>query len=855
MGELQFQSDLLDEVAHRLDLRAPNRKAIESVLLRTSDHYDVQGNSEPYECIVDSATGVGKTYVMAGLMEYFAGAEAPVRNFLLLAPGRTIRDKSIQNFTPGQRKSLRHLLRSNPVVITADNFNTQATRIAMDDPAVTKLYIFTVQALTSSSGEGRATHESQENLGMSFFEYLSRLDDLVILADEHHCYRGPAFSRTIRELKPELVVGMTATPVKADESMIAFRYPLAAAIADQLVKTPVMVGRRDDRSDVETKLLDGVNLLRYKTQAADAYCDENDLPRVNPVMLVIARSIQEAGEFQDVLDSNTFDGGAWVGKTLLVHSRLTGEDKEKALADLQAVEDPDSAVRIIISVGMLKEGWDVKNVYVIASMRASVSEVMTEQTLGRGMRLPFGKYTKVELLDTLEVLAHEKYTELLEKRKVLNEAFIDYGTYAEIRRLADGSTVVRQKTVEAESEVIGPQGAAPSPEGAGTSQGGEQAAGQQTVSEPPRPGGDAEPAKPTGSGAAAGVVDVETRTRQAQEAAEKTSVAVRYEPLADREPILIPLLVSVPQPVTVSLNDISDYGPFERLGRALTTDISNEYKRTKIVASHDGRTARVSTETAADRISSALPMEIPLSASQEALVHRVMAVKGVPNRPLEVGAAQRIVGRLVESMGDKAANHLSAFLERCGQRLAAEVAKTLRDANSGQVTYSDDVKLVALCKTREARKRRVAGHADGSFDKAVAFNGWSKNLYSHAWFDTTPEFKAANAIDNGKNVIVWARLHINDVPITWTSDSRQYNPDFVVIEEKDGKRHGWLVETKADRDMTSAEVIGKRRAAQRWANTANSSPDVDVIWSYLLVGEQDVEDAQGDWELLKGFGQ
>ena len=158
MGELQFQPDLLNEVAHRMDLREPNRKAVESVLLRTSDHYDVQGKTEPYECIVDSATGVGKTYVMAGLMEYLAGAEIPVRNFLLLAPGRTIRDKSIHNFTPGNPKSLRHVLRSNPVVITADNFDTQATRIAMDDPALTKLYIFTVQALTSSTGEeGRAT--------------------------------------------------------------------------------------------------------------------------------------------------------------------------------------------------------------------------------------------------------------------------------------------------------------------------------------------------------------------------------------------------------------------------------------------------------------------------------------------------------------------------------------------------------------------------------------------------------------------------------------------------------------------------------------------------------------------------
>jgi len=311
MGELRVQYDLLNEVARRLALRAPNFKAVESVLLRTSDHYDVQGNTEPYECIVDSATGVGKTYVMAGLMEYLAGADTPARNFLLLAPGRTIRDKSIRTFTSGSTKSLRRYLRSNPVVITADNFNTQATRIAMDDATATKLYIFTVQALTSSTGEGRATHEAQENLGTSFFQYLAQLDDLVILADEHHCYRGPAFSRTIKDLKPELVVGLTATPVRADESMIAYRYPLAAAIADQLVKTPVMVGRRDDRADVATKLLDGVNLLRYKSRAADAYCDENDQPRVNPVMLVIAQSIAEAEEFQAVLDSSEFDGGAW----------------------------------------------------------------------------------------------------------------------------------------------------------------------------------------------------------------------------------------------------------------------------------------------------------------------------------------------------------------------------------------------------------------------------------------------------------------------------------------------------------------------------------------------------------------
>jgi len=76
-------------------------------------------------------------------------------------------------------------------------------------------------------------------------------------------------------------------------------------------------------------------------------------------------------------------------------------------------------------------------------MRSSVSEILTEQTLGRGMRLPFGAYTGIEILDTLEVVAHERYEELLKKAGVLNEAFVDYRTRAALRINAKGQQVVR----------------------------------------------------------------------------------------------------------------------------------------------------------------------------------------------------------------------------------------------------------------------------------------------------------------------------------------------------------------------------------------------------------------------------
>jgi type III restriction enzyme len=126
--------------------------------------------------------------------------------------------------------------------------------------------------------------------------------------------------------------------------------------------------------------------------------------------------------------------GAYADAVLVVHS----DSPEEALADLAKADELTSSIRVIISVGMLKERWYVRNVYVIASMRSSVSEILTEQTLGHGMRFPFGQYTEIEILDTLEVIALERYQDLLKKAGVLNEAFVDYRTQEVLRTNAQG---------------------------------------------------------------------------------------------------------------------------------------------------------------------------------------------------------------------------------------------------------------------------------------------------------------------------------------------------------------------------------------------------------------------------------
>lgn len=833
MSNIQINYDLLSEIGHRLELRKPNREAVESVAAMTSMHFDVDGKAAPFDCIVDSATGVGKTYVMAGLIEYFAGLATPARNFLLLAPGRTIRDKSIKNFSPGHRKSLTGALESEPFVITADNFKSPATRKVMEDTSRTKLFIFTVQALTSKTGEGRATHEYQEWLGGSLFDWLGGLDDLVILADEHHCYRGAAFSKTITDLLPELVVGLTATPAKTDGDLVVYRYPLARAIKDQLVKTPVLVARKDDRTDDHTKLLNGVTLLRYKERLAHARCDEDGIPRVNPVMLVIAQDTTEADRFQELLDSESFDDGAWIGRTLLVHSNLKGEEKEAALSALEDVEDPQSPVRIIISVGMLKEGWDVKNVYVIASMRASVSSVLTEQTLGRGMRLPFGEYTGVEMLDTVEVLAHERYEALLANRQALNQKFIDHAVLAEIRRNAEGNLVARTKIVDEDADVL-PATVPPS-----------DTDSSDRLSGPTDSVSGLTEFRPMG-----GIVDIQYILGRAKDAvSEIESTPRKHYPVLGRVEIAIPYTEKVASKAVVSLNQVHDDAPFIALGKALATEADTELRRTLLTPDEQGKIRGVQAEGKVE----ALALDIPLETSRAGLVKAIMRAPSVRPEAGEARAAQRLADLVIEGMGTEAQKHLSAFGERAARRLTRLVSDQLKMVASQDVVFSDEVRFQKLEKERQAAKEHLTGHSE-PHSKSIAFDGWKKCLYEYAWFDTSPEYKAAQALDEAPDVIVWARLHINDLPITWTQEGREYNPDLVAIEEVGGERTCWLIETKMNKEIHAEDVRAKAKAARTWANTVNNSGKVDGRWRYILLTENDVNDAGLDWEQMKAFG-
>ncbi len=813
-----FDLDRIEEIAARLDLRQPNKEALESIVFEGAQHFEIDREPPPFEAVVDVATGVGKTYVLAAAIEYLA-AEG-TRNFAIITPGRTILAKTVANFTVGHPKSLLGGMETRPVVVTSENFATPVMRASMDDPEQVKLFVFTVQALLKpESKAGRRTHKFQEGLGEAFYAHLQGLDDLVVFADEHHTYYGPAFSAAIRDLRPRTLIGLTATPhKKTPPDQIIFRYPLAAAIADKLVKTPVLVGRKDDRTDVRTKLLDGLRLLQLKERVIGRWCEETGATPIAPVMLVIAPSIAEAEEIEGIAGDPSFAGGRYVDKVLTVHS----DAPDAALAQLDRLEEPESPYRVVISVGMLKEGWDVKNVYVIASMRASVSDILTEQTLGRGLRLPFGRYTGIEILDTLEVLGHERYEELLRKSGVLNEQFIDRRTRAVLRRNAEGRLVPVAETTTVQAPLV-------------------------LVEE--QPAGVAGAAMPAGGGGAV-IRSVEEHTAQAEEQALRLQVELAPRP--GLPTLRIPRLKMTTVTSTFSLADIIDLEPFRRLGERIAADPSGGLRRVtlgaRIVAGADGaRRTELVTGRAVDRVDSpATPLSLEDARGQ--LAARVLGAPVVPARVNQRGPATDIVDAFMRGLGAEAAPILSGYLERAAAGLVQLVTEEQRKVTA-KPSYDEVVELTGFAKPRIGRAE-TSQDRFGPFAKGVGYEGYQTSIYAQDWFDSSTERDVANLLEDEEDVVLWVRLQIGDLPILWTG-AREYNPDFIAIDREDGH---WVIEVKMDKEMASDEVREKRDAARRWASHVSAEEAVGERWRYLLVSEADVKMARGSWEALKGLG-
>ncbi len=446
----------LDNVSSRLSLRPPQRTALE-ILAGVADLFPLHKDTDPaaalaaiqktYPGVSDFerefpslcfalATGVGKTRLMGAFIAYLH-LEHGINHFFVLAPNLTIYDKLIRDFTPNTPKyvftGIAEFVTAPPAIITGDNYQKGSVVQPGQFPALARgidVNIFNIAKISSEVRGGRSPRirTLSEYIGESYFDYLAALDDLVLLMDESHRYRGGAGVRVLNELRPVLGLELTATPqIEQGQHTIPFKnvvysYPLAQAMHDGFVKEPAVATRENFVAKDYTpeqleqlKLEDGIRLHEHTKVELEVYARTFNKPIVKPFMLVVAKDVEHATALKAKIEGPEFFRGHYKDRVITVHSKQGAEEKDETVRQLLSVESPDNKTEIVIHVNMLKEGWDVTNLYTIVPLRAADSRTLVEQSIGRGLRLPYGERTGVRAVDRLTIVAHDRFQEIIDE--------------------------------------------------------------------------------------------------------------------------------------------------------------------------------------------------------------------------------------------------------------------------------------------------------------------------------------------------------------------------------------------------------------------------------------------------------
>lgn len=343
---------------------------------RIEDYYSNLQIKNKLFANIDLATGTGKSYVIYGIAQILL-SEKIIKRVLVLCPSLTIEkgltkkfeelssDANLRNTIPAE------LVGSSPRIISADS------TIREGDICVENIHA--VYETTGSS-----IKDSFKNGGA----------DTLVLNDESHHIFNSTNEKDIKKWKEFLlnkdydfryILGFTGTAYIDDEYFndVIYRYSLRSAIDDKIVKTIDYVQKDDVSSDRE-----------YKFQKIRENHENNKrkYPNVKPLSILITKDIGSAKnlyeDFIDFLSEFEKTDREIIERKVLI---VTSDIKHKAnVSMLEYVDSKDNSFEWIISVSMLTEGWDVKNVFQIVPWedRAFNSKLLISQVLGRGLRIP-----------------------------------------------------------------------------------------------------------------------------------------------------------------------------------------------------------------------------------------------------------------------------------------------------------------------------------------------------------------------------------------------------------------------------------------------------------------------------------
>ncbi len=407
------------------------------------------------------ATGVGKTRLMGAFIAYLY-TQHNIRNFFVVAPNTTIYEKLKRDLSDSN--SEKYVFRglgcfvAAPQIITDDDYREKTISLFESD-----VHIF-VYNIDKFNKEGANMKKVNELIGNSFYQYLSELPDLVLIMDESHHYRAEKGAQALNELHPLLGLELTATPLVAQGNKqipfknVVYEYPLSKAIEDGYTRTPFAVTRSDidfynfgDEQLDKMMLLDGIACHENTKRKLEVYAANHGKRLVKPFMLVVCKDTDHAAWVEKFVKSDEFRGGAYRNKTIIVHSRQKGAETEANTRLLLDVESPENPVEIVIHVNMLKEGWDVNNLYTIVPLRTAASKILREQMVGRGLRLPYGERTGDKDVDAVMLTAHDKFNDILAEAQK-GDSIFKAGNIIKAEGIVPEQVAYTQLAIEAEPE-------------------------------------------------------------------------------------------------------------------------------------------------------------------------------------------------------------------------------------------------------------------------------------------------------------------------------------------------------------------------------------------------------------------
>ncbi len=839
---------LSEQVARYMSLREPQAEAL-SVLESISEGLDYRSaqlaavaekatglsrGARPVEFDTEFpsfcfalATGVGKTRLM-GACVYHLWKSKGYRNFFILAPGMTIYDKLRAELEPSHPKYMFVGLSDfpAPAVYDGDSYLRFDARPRLFEEKQANVFVFNIGKIFAPKTDRQFKfHRFNENLGAAFSDVLRQMGDLVVLMDESHRYRGEASLKAINDLKPVLGLEFTATP-KYQRNVI-YSFGLAQAIG-RFVKTPTVVTRTNlttsDKQEMERlKLQDGMTRHEAKKARLAEYCAAGRKELVKPFVLVSTADTEHAGRIRALVESESFCEGRYKGKVIEIHSGKTGAESDENVQRLLEVELPTSTVEVVIHVNMLKEGWDVKNLYTIVPLRASVSDILTEQTIGRGLRLPFGTPTGIQDLDELEIMSHDNYAKLIEAAKgsplfhfkelppedlrPVKTVQVQHG-FLDLDKVLDRADALANDIFTGDLPV------------------------DERIDT---------------------VVDAVVR-----EMAEAHEIRARAHE-AGVEPVVTPAQAEMfALPEAPKLGEKFDS---EQARAALTKRLTMFFDRAI-------RVPRIDMEVVTER--TLMPFLAKVTRGPFSLVKQHLQTGVLPTGEVRQGEEVEVLaidnprgflaGKLIDAIeeldapGDKEVALRLVDEYMAGMGASAEdlprlvhlyrdvIVEDLRgqvEAHLKEHTNSKPVVRSGFIKFRPSTKAVLEKDGIRQFRDDVpradvpkyAFEGYTKTIYTLVSYDSTPEKDFATALEDDPEVLKWVRPPDGNIPIR--AGGSNYNPDFIV-ETADRK---YIVEVKRRSELLpkmDEEVRHKALAATRWCEVASAVPN-SKPWEYKLI--------------------